>query len=73
MPSMHEVAIIKVIPRNMGKYKIGQQWPRPYRLKMARNIIEREGLVFARPILGTMGIDITADRVSLYVKEEPEM
>ncbi len=74
MPSVHEVAIIKVIPRDMrGKYKIGQHWARAYRLKMARNIIEREGLENARPILRIMGIDITADGSSLYVKEEPEM
>jgi uncharacterized protein len=74
MPSVHEVAIIKVIPRNMrGKYKIGQHWARPYRLKMARNIIEREGLEIARPILRVMGIDITAGGESLHVKEELEM
>jgi hypothetical protein len=74
MPSVHEVAIIKIIPNDIrGKYKIGQQWPRPYRLKMARNIIEREGLENARAIIGTMGIDVTADNVSLYVKEEPEI
>ncbi|MDQ3852064.1 MAG: pyridoxamine 5'-phosphate oxidase family protein [Thermoproteota archaeon] len=74
MPSVHEVAIIKVTPRDMrGKYKIGQHWARPYRLKMARNIIEREGLENARPILRIMGIDITADGSSLHVKEEPEM
>jgi nitroimidazol reductase NimA-like FMN-containing flavoprotein (pyridoxamine 5'-phosphate oxidase superfamily) len=74
MPSVHEVAIIKVIPRDMrGKYKIGQHWARAYRLKMARNILEREGRESARPILRIMGIDITADGSSLYVKEEPEM
>ena len=74
MPSVHEVAIIKVIPRNMrGKYKIGQHWARPYRLKMARNIIEREGLEIAKPILRVMGIDITAGGESLHVKEELEM
>ena len=74
MPSVHEVAVVKVTPRDMrGKYKIGQHWARPYRLKMARNIIEREGLQNAKPILRIMGIDITADGSSLYVKEEPEM
>ena len=57
---VHEVAIIKIIPKNMrGKYKIGQHWPQPYRLKMARSIIEREGLENAVPILGMMGIDVT--------------
>jgi nitroimidazol reductase NimA-like FMN-containing flavoprotein (pyridoxamine 5'-phosphate oxidase superfamily) len=74
MPSVHEVAVIKVIPKEMrGKYKIGQQWPIPYRLKMARNIIEREGLENAKAIIRTMGIDIKADDGSLYVKEEPMM
>src|SRR3712207_483744 len=74
MPSVHEVAIIKVIPRDMrGKYKIGQHWARPYRIKMARNIIEREGIDNARPILRIMGIDIKGDGFSLCVKEEPEM
>jgi nitroimidazol reductase NimA-like FMN-containing flavoprotein (pyridoxamine 5'-phosphate oxidase superfamily) len=74
MPSVHEVAIIKVIPRDMrGKYKIGQHWARPYRLKMARNITEREGLENARPILRIMGIDLTAGEESLQVIEEPEM
>jgi uncharacterized protein len=74
MPSVHEVAIIKIIPKDMrGKYKIGQHWPQPYRLKMARSIIEREGLENAVPILGTMGIDVTAGGAGLLVKEEPRM
>jgi nitroimidazol reductase NimA-like FMN-containing flavoprotein (pyridoxamine 5'-phosphate oxidase superfamily) len=74
MPSVHEVAVIKVIPKDThGKYKIGQQWPRPYRLKMSRNIIEREGLENARAIIRTMGIETTEDNASLYVKEEPVM
>ena len=74
MPSVHEVAIIKVIPRDMrGKYKIGQHWARTYRLKMAKNIIEREGWNNARPILRIMGIDLTAGEEELQVIEEPEM
>jgi nitroimidazol reductase NimA-like FMN-containing flavoprotein (pyridoxamine 5'-phosphate oxidase superfamily) len=74
MPSVHEVAIIKVIPRDIrGKYKIGQHWTRPYRLKMARNILQREGRENARPILRIMGIDIIAGEESLQVIEEPEM
>jgi nitroimidazol reductase NimA-like FMN-containing flavoprotein (pyridoxamine 5'-phosphate oxidase superfamily) len=73
-PSVHEVAIIRINPKDMrGKYKIGQHWARPYRLKMARNIIDREGLENARPILQTMGIDITAGGASLQVNEEPAM
>src|SRR5688572_27451382 len=55
MPVVEEVAIIKVVPADMrGKYKIGQHWARPYRLKMAKNIIEREGLENARPVLAIM-------------------
>jgi uncharacterized protein len=74
MPSVHEVAIIKVIPTDMrGKYKVGQHWALPYRLKMARNIVEREGLENARHILGIMGIDIAANGNNLYIKEEPVM
>jgi nitroimidazol reductase NimA-like FMN-containing flavoprotein (pyridoxamine 5'-phosphate oxidase superfamily) len=74
MPSVHEVAIIKVTPRDIrGKYKIGQHWTRPYRLKMARNILEREGRENARPILRIMGIDIIAGEESLQVIEEPGM
>jgi uncharacterized protein len=74
MPSVHEVAIIKVIPTDMrGKYKVGQHWAPPYRLKMARNIVEREGLENARHILGIMGIDIAANGNNLYIKEEPVM
>src|SRR5918998_6623298 len=39
MPSVHEVAIIKVIPKDThGKYKIGQHWAPAYRLKMAEHI-----------------------------------
>jgi uncharacterized protein len=74
MPSVHEVAIIKVMPTDMrGKYKVGQHWPRPYRLKMARNIVEREGLENARHILEIMGINIAANGSSLYIKEDPVM
>ncbi len=74
MPSVHEVAVIKVAPNDMrGKYKIGQQWPRPYRLKIARNIMERESLENARAIFRTMGIGINSDDGNLYVMEEPVM
>jgi uncharacterized protein len=74
MPLVHEVAIIRINPKDMrGKYKIGQHWARPYRLKMARNIIDREGLENARSILQIMGIDITAGGASLQVIEEPGM
>src|ERR671920_1278984 len=44
MSSVNEVTVIKIVPKEMhGKYKIGQHWASAYRLKIARNIIEREG------------------------------
>jgi nitroimidazol reductase NimA-like FMN-containing flavoprotein (pyridoxamine 5'-phosphate oxidase superfamily) len=74
MPSVREVAVIKITPREMhGKYKIGQHWARAYRLKMARNIIEREGLEDAGPILRIMGIQVNTDESVLDIKEDPEM
>jgi uncharacterized protein len=74
MPSVHEVAIIKVMPTDMrGKYKVGQHWPRPYRLKMAKNIVEREGPENARHILRMMGVDIGTNGSGLYIKEDPVM
>lgn len=73
MPVVEEVAIIKVTPIDMrGKYKIGQHWARPYRLKMARNIIEREGLEAARPVIAVMCVEVAADG-SLEIKEDPVM
>src|SRR5581483_8681655 len=45
MHSVEEVAVIKIIPRDIrGKYKVGQHWSIPYRLKMAQKIIAREGV-----------------------------
>ena len=74
MPSVHEVAVIKVVPVEMhGKYKIGQQWPRPYRLKMASHIIQREGLENAKTIMQIMGIDIASGDANLHVRQDPEM
>jgi nitroimidazol reductase NimA-like FMN-containing flavoprotein (pyridoxamine 5'-phosphate oxidase superfamily) len=73
MPVVEEVAIIKVVPKDMrGKYKIGQHWARPYRLKMAKNIIEREGLEGARPVLLKMGVSAAPDG-TLEAKEDPVM
>lgn len=44
MSSVNEVTVIKIVPKEMhGKYKIGQHWASAYRLKIAGNIIEREG------------------------------
>ncbi|HXV45813.1 MAG TPA: pyridoxamine 5'-phosphate oxidase family protein [Nitrososphaera sp.] len=73
MRVVEEVAIIKVTPSDMrGKYKVGQHWARPYRLKMAKNIIEREGLEAARPVLAIMRVDVAADG-SLEIKEDTVM
>ena len=73
MRSVQEVSVIKVVPREMrGKYKIGQHWTPAYRLKMAENIIKREGEENAIGILDIMGIEILSDG-NLNVKEEPMM
>lgn len=73
MPVVEEVAIIKVTPTEMrGKYKVGQHWARPYRIKMAKNIIEREGLENAKPVLAIMGIKVSEDG-SLEIKQDPVM
>jgi uncharacterized protein len=73
MPVVEEVAIIKVKPTDMrGKYKIGQHWARPYRLKMAKNIVEREGIETARPILAIMRIQVAADG-KLEICQDPVM
>jgi hypothetical protein len=54
---VEEVAIIKITPSDMrGKYKIGQHWAKPYRIKMAQNILKREGPVAAKAILDEMGL-----------------
>ena len=69
MPVVEEVAIIKVVIQEMrGKYKLGQHWARPYRLKMAQKILEREGLAAATQILNMMGIEIR-DGQPLVTKE----
>jgi hypothetical protein len=73
MSSVHEVTVIKIVPKEIhGKYKIGQHWAPAYRLKIARNIIEREGKGQAKAILDIMGVEITLNG-SLRVKEEPLM
>ena len=73
MPVVHEVAIIKVTPLDMrGKYKIGQHWARPYRLKMAKNIIAREGLEAARPVLAVMNVIVEGDG-TMEIVEDPVM
>ena len=73
MRSVHEVTVIKIVPEGMrGKYKIGQHWAPAYRLKMARNIVDREEKKLAREILDVMGIDILADG-NLKIRKEPSM
>jgi uncharacterized protein len=73
MPSVHEVAVIKIVPKEMrGKYKIGQHWAPAYRLKMAKHIIEREEKQYAETILNAMGISISPDG-RLIIREEPLM
>ena len=73
MVSVREVTVLKVVPDQIrGKYKIGQHWIPRYRLKMARNIIQREGENNARRILKIMGIEIM-DNGELKVIKEPIM
>jgi len=73
MPSVHEVAVIKIVPSDTrGKYKIGQHWSNQYRLKMARKIIQRERLENAKQVLAIMGIKILTDG-SLNIEREPVM
>jgi len=73
MPSVHEVAVIKIVPKEMrGKYKIGQHWAPAYRLKIAKHITEREGKQYAETILNTMGISTSPDG-QLIIREEPLM
>lgn len=77
MPVVHEVAVIKVTPDDMrGKYKVGQHWSAPYRLKMAEKIVEREGLEAARPVLAIMGIRVEEREgggIRLAIAQEPVM
>ena len=73
MGSVREVTVLKVVPDQIrGKYKIGQHWIPRYRLKMARNIIQREAEDDARRILKIMGIEIM-NNGDLKVIKEPNM
>ena len=70
MGSVREVTVLKVVPDQIrGKYKIGQHWIPRYRLKMARNIIQREGENDARRILKIMGIEIMGNGDPKIIKE----
>ena len=73
MGSVREVTVLKIVPDQIrGKYKIGQHWIPRYRLKMARNIVQREGENNAKRILKIMGIEIM-DNGELRVTKEPIM
>lgn len=73
MGSVREVTVLKVVPDQIrGKYKIGQHWIPRYRLKMARNIIQREAKEDANRILKLMGIEIM-NNGDLKVIKEPIM
>ena len=73
MRSVREVTVLKIVPDQIrGKYKIGQHWIPRYRLKMARNIVQREGEDNAKRILKIMGIEIM-DNGELKVTKEPIM
>ena len=73
MGSVREVAVLKVVPEQIrGKYKIGQHWAPQYRLKMARNILQRESLGDANKILKIMGIDLN-DNGELRIIKEPNL
>ena len=73
MGSVREVTVLKIVPDEIrGKYKIGQHWIPKYRLKMARNIVQREGEDNAKRILKIMGIEIM-DNGELRVTKEPIM
>ncbi len=73
MGSVREVTVLKLVPDQIrGKYKIGQHWIPRYRLKMARNIIQREAEYDATRILKLMGIEIM-DNGDLKVIKEPIM
>lgn len=73
MRSVREVTVLKIVPDQIrGKYKIGQHWIPRYRLKMARNIVQREGEDNAKRILKIMGIEII-DNGELRVTKEPMM
>jgi hypothetical protein len=70
MGSVREVTVLKVVPDQIrGKYKIGQHWIPRYRLKMARNIIQREAEDDARRILKLMGIEIMNNGDLKAIKE----
>jgi nitroimidazol reductase NimA-like FMN-containing flavoprotein (pyridoxamine 5'-phosphate oxidase superfamily) len=72
MGSVREVSVLKVVPDQIrGKYKIGQHWAPQYRVKMARNIVQRETNDVATQVLKIMGIQIVNGE--LRIIKEPVM
>ncbi|HJR84146.1 MAG TPA: pyridoxamine 5'-phosphate oxidase family protein [Nitrososphaeraceae archaeon] len=72
MGSVREVSVLKVVPDQIrGKYKIGQHWAPQYRVKMARNIVQRETNDVATQVLKIMGIQIVNGE--LRIIKEPIM
>jgi hypothetical protein len=73
MPSVREVAVVKISPHEIhGKYKIGQQWAPAYRLKIAKAIVNREEEYMVKKILDVMRIERLSDG-NLKIIEEPLM
>lgn len=73
MDSVHEVAIIKLMPAHMRcKYKVGQHWAPAFRIRMAKKIIQRENAADAEAILDQMGLAIGADE-EISITREPSM
>lgn len=69
MQVLDEVAVIKVTPETIsGKYKIGQNWQKEHREKIARKILDRNSKT-AKETLKIMGFSLT-DK-GLEMTEEP--
>jgi len=69
MEVLDEVAIIKIIPKTMrGKYKIGQNLSKENRIKLAKQILERNSKT-AKETLEIMGFKITES--GLEMVDEP--
>ena len=69
MKVLDEVAIIKIIPKTMrGKYKIGQNLSKENRIRLAKQILERNSKT-AKETLEIMGFKITES--GLEMVDEP--
>ena len=70
MPSVDEVAIIKIVPESIrGKYKIGQHLHPTSRIDLANKILQRNTPT-AKETLRTMGFEVTKDG-GLEMVDEP--